>query len=63
MAWDEIGRALALVLVIEGMGPFLAPRRWRLTMVRMAQLNERALRLIGFASMLLGLIAMQVLSY
>ena len=59
--WDELWRALALVLVIEGMGPFLAPGRWRLTMFRMAQLNERTLRTIGLASMLLGLVALQLL--
>lgn len=61
--WDELARALALVLVIEGMGPFLAPRRWRLTMLRMAQLNERGLRVLGLISMGLGLLALQVLSY
>lgn len=59
--WDELWRALALVLVIEGMGPFLAPSRWRLTMVRMAQLNERSLRGIGLVSMVLGLLALQLL--
>ncbi len=59
--WDELWRALALVLVIEGMGPFLAPRRWRLAILRMAQLDERALRLIGMISMGLGLLALQLL--
>ncbi len=60
--WDELWRALALVLVIEGMGPFLAPARWRITMVRMAQLNERSLRMVGLVSMGLGLIALRVLN-
>ncbi len=59
--WDDLWRALALVLVIEGMGPFLAPRRWRVTMMRMAHVNERTLRTIGLVSMLLGLVALQLL--
>lgn len=59
--WEELGRALALVLVIEGLGPFLAPHRWRLTMLRLAQLDERSLRIVGLISVGLGLLALQIL--
>lgn len=59
--WDELGRALALVLVIEGLGPFIAPGRWRLTMLRLAQLNERSLRAVGLVSIGLGVVALQLL--
>lgn len=59
--WDELARALALVLVIEGLGPFIAPARWRMTMLRLAHLNERSLRLIGLVSIGLGVLALQVL--
>jgi len=47
--------ALALVLVIEGLLPFLAPRVWRDTMRRMAELTDGQLRFIGLGSMVLGL--------
>ena len=46
--------AMCLVLVLEGILPFLTPGRWRETILSLAQLDERTIRLIGFASMLLG---------
>lgn len=54
--WENLLPALALVLVIEGMLPFLSPRSWREAMQQAAQLSDRALRLVGFSSMLLGVI-------
>ncbi len=59
--WDELGRALALVLVIEGLGPFIAPGRWRLTMLRLAHLDQRSLRAVGMVSIGLGVVALQLL--
>ncbi len=59
--WDELGRALALVLVLEGLGPFLLPSRWRLTMLRLAHLDERSLRIVGLVSIGLGVLALQIL--
>jgi uncharacterized protein YjeT (DUF2065 family) len=56
--WQEIGVALCLVLVLEGILPFLYPRRWRETIVQLAGLSDRHLRLIGLASMLLGTAAL-----
>lgn len=47
--------ALALVLVIEGLLPFLAPRIWREAMRRMAELTDGQLRFIGLGSMVAGL--------
>jgi uncharacterized protein YjeT (DUF2065 family) len=47
--------ALALVLVIEGLLPFLAPHVWRETMRRMGELTDGQLRFIGLGSMVLGL--------
>lgn len=55
MVW-EILRALALVLIIEGILPFLSPRRLRRTLLLAAQLNERVLRILGLVSMLIGLL-------
>ena len=59
--WDEIWRAVALVLVIEGLAPFLAPGRWRQVLARLALLDDRSLRGVGFASIALGLVTLQLL--
>lgn len=56
--WQEIGIALCLVLVLEGILPFLYPARWKDTVVQLARLSDRHLRLIGLASMLLGTAAL-----
>lgn len=53
--WDNLLPALALVLVIEGMLPFLSPRSWREAMSQAAQLPDNVLRFLGLASMLVGL--------
>lgn len=52
--WETFGKALCLMLVLEGMIPFLYPSRWRSLVVRMALISDRQLRIMGFASMILG---------
>ena len=52
--WQELGIALCLVLVLEGILPFLCPRHWRGVLLQLTQLSDRQLRLMGLASMLLG---------
>jgi uncharacterized protein YjeT (DUF2065 family) len=52
--WDDLVRAMALVLVIEGMLPFLSPDGWRRAMIQAGQLSDKTLRAIGLASMLAG---------
>jgi uncharacterized protein YjeT (DUF2065 family) len=54
--WDSIIPALALVLVIEGMLPFLSPKSWRDAMSQSAQLPDKVLRSMGFLSMLAGVV-------
>lgn len=49
--------ALCLVLVIEGLLPFLAPRAWRETMLRLARFNDGQLRMIGLLSIAAGLVS------
>ena len=48
--------AIALMLVIEGVLPFLAPRLWRDTFRRITQMTDGQLRFVGLTSMLVGLI-------
>ena len=47
--------AFALMLVIEGVLPFLAPSLWRDTFRRVTQLSDGQIRFFGLASMLTGL--------
>ncbi|AXR05265.1 DUF2065 domain-containing protein [Salinimonas sediminis] len=39
--------ALAIVLIIEGLGPMLMPHRWRLFLLEMSQQPSETLRKIG----------------
>ena len=48
--------ALGLMLVIEGLLPFVAPRVWRETFRRAIELADGQLRFIGAASMAAGLV-------
>lgn len=48
--------ALALVLVIEGLLPMLAPKRWRELFRQILQLQDGQIRFFGLVSVLLGLI-------
>ena len=47
---------LALMLVIEGIMPFLFPAHWRETFRRLVLLTDGQLRFIGLTSMLVGLL-------
>ena len=47
--------AVALMLVIEGLLPFLAPSLWRETFRRLMQLSDGQIRFFGLTSMLAGL--------
>ena len=48
--------ALALMLIIEGLLPFLAPGFWRETFRRITAMSDGQLRFIGLTSMLAGLL-------
>jgi uncharacterized protein YjeT (DUF2065 family) len=48
--------AFALMLVIEGILPFLAPAVWRETFRKMIELSDGQLRFVGLGSMLGGLL-------
>ena len=54
MAMQDFLTALALVMVIEGVWPFLNPESLRRTMITVARQNDRTLRSLGFVSMVCG---------
>lgn len=47
--------ALALVLVIEGLFPFVSPTGWRKMFIQLMQLNDGQIRFFGLCSILAGL--------
>ncbi|MFV0371847.1 MAG: DUF2065 domain-containing protein [Azonexus sp.] len=54
--------AFALMLILEGAMPFIAPAAWRETFRRLTQMSDGQIRFIGLSSMLIGLILMMVFS-
>lgn len=59
--WDELIIGLALMLVIEGILPFLSPGLMRAALAAMAQMDDRALRLSGLASMATGVVLLYLM--
>ena len=56
--WDELLAAFGLMLVFEGILPFLNPNALRQVLLRMTQLEDRILRFVGLGSMLSGLLVL-----
>lgn len=53
---DDIVRALALMLIFEGVMPFVAPNRWREMAKVLSTIDERSMRSVGLFSMVGGLL-------
>jgi uncharacterized protein YjeT (DUF2065 family) len=54
MQWGDLWAAFALYLVLEGLMPFLNPGAMKRTLLQLAGLEERTLRIAGLASMIAG---------
>lgn len=55
---SSIWLALALVLVIEGLLPFLSPTNWRKAFEQALKMSDGQIRFFGLCSVVLGLLAM-----
>jgi len=53
--WQQLWIAISLVLIIEGIIPFLYPGRWRRLVAQIAIMDNKSMRIIGLVSMLFGL--------
>lgn len=60
---DSLLAAVALMLVIEGLLPFLLPAAWRDTFRRLIELSDGQLRFIGLASMLAGMLLLYLIRH
>lgn len=54
--FNDLLAALALMLVVEGMLPFLSPGGLRHTLQTLGQMDDRSLRIMGLLSMLSGVL-------
>lgn len=54
--------ALALMFVLEGVLPFLAPALWRETFRKMTEMSDGQLRFVGLTSMLGGLLLLYLIN-
>ncbi|WP_456376588.1 DUF2065 domain-containing protein [Thiolapillus sp.] len=55
MEWRDLWAALALMLVLEGILPFLNPGRFRNMLRMLDEMDDALVRRIGLVSMLVGL--------
>ena len=53
---DWLFGALALMLVIEGLLPFLSPGTWRAAFERATRMSDGQIRFFGLSSMVVGLL-------
>ncbi len=58
MNWGDLWAALALVLVLEGLIPFISPRGYRSMVQQMAAMPEHMLRNVGLALIVIGLVGL-----
>jgi len=59
---DVLWTALALLLVLEGLFPFISPAGWRRTFAKLMELRDGQLRFFGLTCMLLGVVTLWLLS-
>jgi len=59
--WQEILTVIALMMVIEGVIPFLSPQMMRRIVIHVMQMDDHALRFSGLTSMVLGVILLYLI--
>lgn len=59
--WRDLGAALALMLVLEGIFPFVNPGAVRRTLQALSEIPDQPLRLVGLTSMLIGLVLLYLI--
>ncbi len=59
--WSDLLAAIALVLVIEGLMPFINPGGLRRALLMISQMNDNTLRFTGLTSMILGILLLNLI--
>ncbi|OQW42848.1 MAG: hypothetical protein A4S08_10905 [Proteobacteria bacterium SG_bin4] len=60
--WENFLNAIALMLIIEGMLPFLSPQAWREAFKRLIETSDNQIRFIGLTSMMVGVMLLLIFS-
>lgn len=60
--WHDLWVAMALLLVIEGIWPFLGPDSMRQMLLMVAQQENRSLRISGLISMICGVLLLYLVN-
>lgn len=60
--WHELAIATCLMLVLEGVMPFVAPQRWRKLIEYAARTDDRSMRMMGLACMLAGVVLLYLIN-
>ena len=60
--WHELAVAACLMLVLEGILPFVAPQRWRKLIEYAARTDDRSMRIMGLACMLVGVVLLYLIN-
>jgi len=60
--WHDLWIALALLLIVEGVFPFLSPDGLRKMLVAIHQLSDSQLRFAGLTSMLFGVVLLYIIN-
>ena len=55
MSLNDIWLALAMVLIVEGLMPFISPKAWRRLFEQMLTLQDGQIRFVGLVVIALGL--------
>ncbi len=59
--WPTLLMSFALMLVLEGLLPFIAPRAWRDTFRRITELADGQIRFLGLSSIVVGLLLLLIM--
>ena len=57
---DTLFVAFALMMVLEGVLPFIAPAAWRDVFRRLLQLSDGQIRFVGLTAMVAGIIRLMI---
>ncbi|MEH6357734.1 MAG: DUF2065 domain-containing protein [Pseudomonadales bacterium] len=60
--WHELLVAGCLMMVLEGIMPFVAPQRWRKLIEYAARTDDRSMRMMGLACMLVGVVLLYLIN-
>ena len=60
--WYQLLIGFCMLLILEGILPFVYPQRWRGLVQQLALVSNRALRVTGFLSMMAGVILLYMIN-